>query len=126
MTCQRGIPAFSLHCQRSAAPFVPVEAVHACVQLSLRYTLDVLLAGEGAPFSRTRHTVLTVGVVASSLAVALAVPDLAEKIFAVTGATGGAAHMLSFTGMRDIRAQARMSIDISRAIFSAQPLLPLD
>ncbi len=63
--------------------------MHARVQLSLRYTLDVLVAGEGAPFSRTRHTALTVGVVASSLAVALAVPDLAEKIFAVTGATGG-------------------------------------
>ena len=63
-----------------------------CAQLSLRYTLNVLLASEGAPFSRTRHTVLTVGIVASSLAVALAVPDLAEKIFAVTGATGAPAY----------------------------------
>ncbi len=60
----------------------------ACPQLSLRYTLNVLLAGEDAPFSMARHVVVTVGVVASSLAVALAVPNLAEKIFAVTGATG--------------------------------------
>ena len=48
----------------------------------------MLLAGEDAPFSMARHVVVTVGVVASSLAVALAVPNLAEKIFAVTGATG--------------------------------------
>ena len=48
----------------------------------------MLLAGEDAPFSMTRHVAVTVGVVASSLAVALAVPNLAEKIFAVTGATG--------------------------------------
>ena len=72
----------------SPNPLQPPTVERECVQLSLRYTLDVLLAGEGAPFSRTRHTALTVGVVASSLAVALAVPDLAEKIFAVTGATG--------------------------------------
>ena len=57
------------------------------MQLSLRYTLDCLIAGEDAPFSWARHLSLTCGIVLSSLAVALAVPNFAEKIFAVTGAT---------------------------------------
>ncbi|CAL8462502.1 g2035 [Coccomyxa elongata] len=57
------------------------------MQMSCRYTLDVLLAGEDAPFSSYRHTMETLFIVFSSLAVALAFPTGAEKIFAVTGAT---------------------------------------
>lgn len=53
--------------------------------MSCRYTLDVLLAGEDAPFSRRRHTLETCFIVFSSLGVALAFPTGAEKIFAVTG-----------------------------------------
>ncbi len=53
--------------------------------MSCRYTLDVLLAGENAPFSPYRHTMETFFIVFSSLAVALAFPTGAEKIFAVTG-----------------------------------------
>ena len=60
-------------------------------QLSLRYTLDCLVAGEDAPFSRRRHLALTSAAVFSSLAVALAFPDAAEKILAITGATAVAA-----------------------------------
>ncbi|KAK9906824.1 hypothetical protein WJX75_008674 [Coccomyxa subellipsoidea] len=57
------------------------------MQMSCRYTLDVLLAGEDAPFSRRRHMLETCFIVFTSLAVALAFPTGAEKIFAVTGAT---------------------------------------
>lgn len=53
--------------------------------MSCRYTLDVLLAGEDAPFSARRHVLETCFIVFSSLAVALAFPTGAEKIFAVTG-----------------------------------------
>jgi amino acid permease len=60
-------------------------------QLSLRYTLDCLVAGEDAPFSHRRHLALTTAAVFSSLAVALAFPNAAEKIFAITGATAVAA-----------------------------------
>ncbi|CAK0750260.1 hypothetical protein CVIRNUC_001976 [Coccomyxa viridis] len=57
------------------------------MQMSCRYTLDVLIAGEDAPFDRRRHLVETCLIVFGSLAVALAFPTGAEKIFAVTGAT---------------------------------------
>lgn len=53
--------------------------------MSCRYTLDVLIAGEDAPFNRKRHLVETCLIVFGSLAVALAFPTGAEKIFAVTG-----------------------------------------
>ena len=53
--------------------------------MSCRYTLDVLIAGEDAPFDRRRHLVETCLIVFGSLAVALAFPTGAEKIFAVTG-----------------------------------------
>lgn len=56
-----------------------------CLQMSCRYTLDVLIAGEDAPFNRKRHLVETCLIVFGSLAVALAFPTGAEKIFAVTG-----------------------------------------
>ena len=56
-------------------------------QLSLRYTLDCLLVGEDAPFSRRRDYTLSCGILFSALGVALVVPSFAEKIFAVTGAT---------------------------------------
>ena len=55
--------------------------------MSLRYTLDCLLVGEDAPFSRGRDYGLSCAIVLSALSVALAVPSFAEKIFAVTGAT---------------------------------------
>ncbi len=58
----------------------------ACIlQMSCRYTLDVLIAGEDAPFDRKRHLLETCLIVFGSLAVALAFPTGAEKIFAVTG-----------------------------------------
>ena len=56
-----------------------------CLQMSCRYTLDVLIAGEDAPFDRKRHLLETCLIVFGSLAVALAFPTGAEKIFAVTG-----------------------------------------
>ena len=77
------------------------RAGHRYAQLSLRYTINVLLAGENAPFSMTRHAVVTVGIVAASLAVALAVPDLAEKIFAVTGATGAQSDLAALQSCKD-------------------------
>ena len=57
-----------------------------CAQMSCRYTLDVLLAGEDAPYSRARHVGETAFIVFASLGVALLFPTAAEKIFAVTGA----------------------------------------
>ena len=57
--------------------------------MSCRYTLDVLIAGEDAPFDRRRHLVETCLIVFGSLAVALAFPTGAEKIFAVTGTRVG-------------------------------------
>ena len=55
-------------------------------QLAARYTLDVLVSGEGAPFSRARHNAETAAIILPTLAVALLFPSSAEKIFAVTGA----------------------------------------
>ncbi|KAL3136879.1 hypothetical protein ABBQ32_006491 [Trebouxia sp. C0010 RCD-2024] len=57
------------------------------MQISLRYTLDSLIAGEDAPFQLRRHMAETSGIVVSSLLVALIFPAYAEKIFAITGAT---------------------------------------
>ena len=55
--------------------------------MSLRYTLDSMIAGEDAPFQLKRHMVETTGITVSSLLVALIFPAYAEKIFAITGAT---------------------------------------
>ena len=57
------------------------------LQISLRYTLDSLIAGEDAPFQLKRHMAETTGIIVSSLLVALIFPAYAEKIFAITGAT---------------------------------------
>ena len=57
------------------------------MQISLRYTLDNLIAGENVQFQWRRHIAETAGIVFSSLAVALIFPAYAEKIFAITGAT---------------------------------------
>lgn len=57
------------------------------MQISLRYTLDQLVAPEGALFQWKRHMAETTGIVCSTLAVALVFPSYAEKIFAITGAT---------------------------------------
>ena len=46
----------------------------------------MLVAGEGAPFSRARHNGETVAILAPTLAVAFLFPNSAEKIFAITGA----------------------------------------
>jgi hypothetical protein len=54
--------------------------------MSCRYTLDVLLAGEGAPYSASRHISETCAIVFAGLGVALLFPTGAEKIFAITGA----------------------------------------
>ena len=54
--------------------------------MSCRYTLDVLLAGEDAPWDARRHFCETVFIVFASLGVAFLFPTGAEKIFAVTGA----------------------------------------
>ena len=56
------------------------------MQHSLRYTLETMVAGEGAPACDRRRAVLTAVPLAAALAVALAAPQGAEKIFAVTGA----------------------------------------
>lgn len=58
-----------------------------CLQISLRYTLDSLIAGEDAPFQWRRHLAETTGIIVSTLLVALIFPAYAEKIFAITGAT---------------------------------------
>lgn len=55
--------------------------------MSLRYTLDCLIAGEDAPASTQRQLLETTGIVFGGLAVALIFPSASEKIFAVTGAT---------------------------------------
>ncbi|DBB04668.1 TPA: hypothetical protein ACH3X1_012728 [Trebouxia sp. C0004] len=57
------------------------------MQISLRYTLDSLIAGEDAPFEWKRHMAETTGIIISTLLVALIFPAYAEKIFAITGAT---------------------------------------
>lgn len=54
--------------------------------LSLRHTLEAAWAGERAPPDARRRFVATVGPLAAALAVALAAPHGAEKIFAATGA----------------------------------------
>ncbi|KAG2497084.1 hypothetical protein HYH03_005078 [Edaphochlamys debaryana] len=54
---------------------------------ALRASLDLLLAGPGAPFTWARHTAETLGILGASAAVALAFPTQAEKIFALTGCT---------------------------------------
>ena len=61
--------------------------------MSCRYTLDVLIAGEDAPFNRQRHLTETCLIVFGSLAVALAFPTSAEKIFAVTGVLVKQCHL---------------------------------
>ncbi len=66
-------------------------------QMSCRYTLDVLIAGEDAPFDRRRHLAETCLIVFGSLAVALAFPTGAEKIFAVTGNSSLKAMLLTVT-----------------------------
>jgi len=43
------------------------------------------VSGEGAPFSRPRHTLETAAIVVPTLGVALLFPSSAEKIFAITG-----------------------------------------
>lgn len=65
--------------------------------MSCRYTLDVLIAGEDAPFDRRRHLAETCLIVFGSLAVALAFPTGAEKIFAVTGNSSLKAMLLTVT-----------------------------
>ncbi|KAK9868672.1 hypothetical protein WJX84_002712 [Apatococcus fuscideae] len=55
--------------------------------MSLRYTLDCLIAGEHAPYSRARHWAETLGIVLATLATSAAYPQYSEKIFAITGAT---------------------------------------
>ncbi|KAK9843248.1 hypothetical protein WJX74_009204 [Apatococcus lobatus] len=57
------------------------------MQMSLRYTLDCLIAGEHAPYSRARHWAETLGIVLATLATSAAYPQYSEKIFAITGAT---------------------------------------
>lgn len=56
-------------------------------QYALRQSLDAIFFGEGAGFTWRRHVLLTTLTVGTSLTVALAVPDKAEKIYAVVGAT---------------------------------------
>lgn len=63
-----------------------MSSAESAAQLAARYTLDVLVSGEGAPFSRARHNAETAGIILPTLAVALLFPSSAEKIFAVTGA----------------------------------------
>ena len=57
-------------------------------QFALRRSLDALLAGEDAPFTRRRQVALTALTVGSSLGVALVAPGAAERIVSVVGATG--------------------------------------
>ncbi|KAK9867727.1 hypothetical protein WJX84_006460 [Apatococcus fuscideae] len=57
------------------------------MQMSLRYTLDCLIAGEHARYSRARHWLETLGIILSTLAISAAYPQYSEKIFAITGAT---------------------------------------
>lgn len=57
------------------------------MQMSLRYTLDCLIAGEHAQYSRVRHWAETLSIVLATLAIAAAYPQYSEKIFAITGAT---------------------------------------
>jgi amino acid permease len=57
-------------------------------QFALRQSLDVLLVGEGAPFSRRRQAVLTTACLGTALCVALVDPSGAERIIALVGATG--------------------------------------
>ena len=67
---------------------LPSDQTHCCwLQISLRYTLDSLFAGEDAPFQLSRHMAETIGITVSTLLVALVFPAYAEKIFAITGAT---------------------------------------
>ena len=56
------------------------------MQHSLRYTLETMVAGEDAPACDGRRAALTAVPLALALAVALAAPQGAEKIFAATGA----------------------------------------
>lgn len=56
------------------------------MQHSLRYTLEAMVAGEDAAPSDRRRLALTAAPLAAALAVALAAPQGAEKIFALTGA----------------------------------------
>ena len=74
-----------------------ILTTHICLhlQMSCRYTLDVLVAGEDAPFNKKRHLAETCLIVFGSLAVALAFPTGAEKIFAVTGRLSVGAELLN-------------------------------
>ena len=75
-------------CHAITLSVLAVPSHNAChVQISLRYTLDSLVAGEDAPFQLKRHMAETSGITVSSLLVALIFPTYAEKIFAITGAT---------------------------------------
>uniref|UniRef100_A0A383VGQ9 Amino acid transporter transmembrane domain-containing protein n=1 Tax=Tetradesmus obliquus TaxID=3088 RepID=A0A383VGQ9_TETOB len=56
-------------------------------QYALRASLDLMVFGEEATFTWRRQVAWTTLTVGSSLTVALAVPDQAEKIYAVVGAT---------------------------------------
>ena len=56
--------------------------------MSLRFTLDEWVMGEGAPPSARRSLLETGGIMAASLATALLFPTASEKIFSITGATG--------------------------------------
>ncbi|GBF99780.1 amino acid transporter [Raphidocelis subcapitata] len=57
-------------------------------QYALRISLDTLLLGEGAPFTRRRQVALTALGIGSALAVAAVAPGAAEKLISVVGATG--------------------------------------
>ncbi len=56
-------------------------------QYALRASLDLMFVGPDAPFTWRRQTLWTALTVGSSLAVALAVPDKAEKVYAFVGAS---------------------------------------
>ena len=68
-----------------------VAAEEACLpwlQMSLRYTLDEWIMGEGSQPSAKRSLMETGAIMATTLATALLFPTASEKIFSITGATG--------------------------------------
>lgn len=69
------------------AAYLAISAVP--VQISLRYTLEDMVAGTQDPpnmFSMPRHVVCTCVPMVGSVAIAASYPSYAEKIFAATGA----------------------------------------
>lgn len=50
------------------------------ISLSLRYTLDCLVVGEGAPYSARRHYLETVVPIFASLGIALTCPQVAAPL----------------------------------------------